>query len=98
VLLFGIVVLLLWLDWQLGLLTLSVLPVLFLVRIVWLPRARAAFIARTGGELGDQRRAGRGDPRRAHRAGHDRQTVNLRSSTDKARTNLRAQLRAKLRR
>ena len=43
VLLFGIVVIMLWLDFQLGLLTLSVVPVLFFVRLVWLPRARAAF-------------------------------------------------------
>ncbi|MER8639638.1 ABC transporter ATP-binding protein [Mesorhizobium sp. M1365] len=44
-LLFGIVFLMLWLDFRLGLLTLSVLPVLVIVRIVWLPRARDAFMA-----------------------------------------------------
>ncbi|MER8469381.1 ABC transporter ATP-binding protein/permease [Mesorhizobium sp. M0027] len=44
-LLFGIVFVMLWLDFRLGLLTLSVLPVLVIVRIVWLPRARAAFMA-----------------------------------------------------
>ena len=42
-LLFGIVAVMLWLDFELGLLTLSVAPVLLLVRMVWLPRARAAF-------------------------------------------------------
>ena len=42
-LLFGIVVIMLWLDFYLGLLTLSVVPVLLLVRMVWLPRARVAF-------------------------------------------------------
>jgi len=42
-LLFGIVVIMLWLDFDLGLLTLSVVPVLLLVRMVWLPRARVAF-------------------------------------------------------
>ncbi|QXT40255.1 ABC transporter ATP-binding protein [Gymnodinialimonas ceratoperidinii] len=45
VLLFGIIASMLWLDLKLGLLTLCVLPVLFLVRIIWLPRARAAFMA-----------------------------------------------------
>ncbi len=42
-LLFGIVVIMLWLDFHLGLLTLSVVPILFFVRLVWLPRARVAF-------------------------------------------------------
>ena len=45
VLLFGIIISMLWLNVPLGLLTLCVLPVLFLVRIVWLPRARTAFMA-----------------------------------------------------
>lgn len=44
VLLVGITTVLLVLDWQLGLLTLSVVPTLFLVRILWLPRARKAFL------------------------------------------------------
>ncbi|TYB86732.1 ABC transporter ATP-binding protein [Oceaniovalibus sp. ACAM 378] len=44
-LLFGIVFVMLWLDWQLGLLVLMVLPVLFIVRVVWLKRARVAFMA-----------------------------------------------------
>jgi len=43
VLLFGIVVIMLNLDFQLGALTLSVVPVLLLVRLIWLPRARRAF-------------------------------------------------------
>lgn len=45
VLLFGIVVSMLYLNVQLGLLTLAVLPVLLIVRIYWLPRARVAFMA-----------------------------------------------------
>ncbi len=45
VLLFGIISVLLWLDPLLGALTLSVMPVLFLVRIWWLPRARTAFMS-----------------------------------------------------
>ena len=44
VLLVGIVGVLLSLDPRLGAMTLSVVPVLFLVRIVWLPMARRAFL------------------------------------------------------
>ncbi|WP_252405311.1 ABC transporter transmembrane domain-containing protein, partial [Escherichia coli] len=44
-LLFGIVFVMLYLDFRLGLLTLAVLPILFVVRIFWLPRARIAFMA-----------------------------------------------------
>lgn len=43
-LLVGIVAVLMWLDWQLGLLSLSVVAALFVVRIVWLPMARKAFL------------------------------------------------------
>jgi ATP-binding cassette subfamily B multidrug efflux pump len=42
-LLIGIVIVLLVLNWQLGLLTLAVLPLLVFVRSVWLPWARKAF-------------------------------------------------------
>ncbi|PPR61237.1 MAG: hypothetical protein CFH10_01224, partial [Alphaproteobacteria bacterium MarineAlpha4_Bin2] len=45
VLLIGIVIVLIWLDPALGALTLSVVPVLFLVRIIWLPLARKAFLS-----------------------------------------------------
>ncbi|UVK48854.1 ABC transporter ATP-binding protein/permease (plasmid) [Mesorhizobium sp. AR07] len=44
-LLFGIVFVMLCLDFRLGFLTLSVLPALLIIRIVWLPRAREAFMA-----------------------------------------------------
>lgn len=44
-LLVGIIVAMLWLDWQLAALVLLVLPVLFGVRVLWLTRARAAFMA-----------------------------------------------------
>ncbi len=44
-LLFGIVAVMLWLDWQLALMVLIVIPVLLGVRILWLTRARAAFMA-----------------------------------------------------
>lgn len=44
-LLFGIISVLLWLDLRLGLLTLSTMPALFIVRLFWLPRAKVAFMA-----------------------------------------------------
>ncbi len=44
-LLVGIVGVMLWLDWQLALLVLMVIPILLVVRILWLARARAAFMA-----------------------------------------------------
>ena len=43
-LLLGIVTVLLWLDWQLGLLTLSVVLTLLIVRMIWLPMAKKAFM------------------------------------------------------
>tara|TARA_Y100000588_G_scaffold391600_1_gene500713 strand:- start:1011 stop:2801 length:1791 start_codon:yes stop_codon:yes gene_type:complete len=44
VLLIGIVTVLLLLDLNLALLTLCIVPILFIVRFIWLPRAREAFI------------------------------------------------------
>ena len=44
-LLIGIVAVMLWLDWQLAGLVLLVLPVLLGVRVLWLAKARAAFMA-----------------------------------------------------
>ncbi len=44
VLLIGIVSVLLWLDPRLGMMTLSVVPALLIVRLIWLPRAKKAFL------------------------------------------------------
>lgn len=44
VLLTGIIGAMIWLDWRLGLMTLAVLPTLLVVRIIWLPYARRAFL------------------------------------------------------
>lgn len=44
VLLTGIIIVLLSLDWQLGLWTLSVVPALLVIRLIWLPIAKKAFI------------------------------------------------------
>ncbi len=43
-LLVGIVAVLLWLDPRLGLLTLATMPVLFIVRLFWLPLAKKSFM------------------------------------------------------
>ncbi|MFW5654037.1 MAG: ABC transporter ATP-binding protein [Roseicyclus sp.] len=93
-LLLGIVTAMLLLDWQLGLLTLGVLPVLFVVRIFWLPRARAAFIdaheanSATNGALAEAIHGVRTVQ------ASDRQRVNLALYDDKASATLRAQARA----
>lgn len=93
-LLFGIVGVMVWLDWRLGLLTLSVLPVLFIVRVIWLPRAREAFMAAheansmTNGALAE----GINGVRAVQSM--DRARVNLVLYDDKARMNLAAHLRA----
>jgi ATP-binding cassette subfamily B multidrug efflux pump len=94
VLLVGIVGCMLWLDWQLGLLTLSVLPVLFVVRLLWLPHARVVFVAAheansvTAGALAEAIHGVRTVQ------GMTRQIVNLVLYDDKATTNLNAQLRS----
>ncbi len=41
--LFGYAVVLLWLDWRLGLMTLATIPALILVRAVWLPYSKQTF-------------------------------------------------------
>ena len=93
-LLFGIVGVMVWLDWRLGLLTLSVMPVLFIVRLIWLPRARLAFMAAheaqstTNGALAE----GINGVRAVQSM--DRQRVNLLLYNDKARANLQAHLTA----
>jgi ATP-binding cassette, subfamily B, multidrug efflux pump len=94
VLLFGIVLCMLWLNWELGLLTLSILPVLFIVRLIWLPKARVVFIEAheansvTSGALAEAIHGVRTVQ------GMTRQTVNLQLYDDKATTNLNAQLRS----
>ncbi len=44
VLIVGIVITMLWLDFRLGLLTMIVIPALLLIRIIWIPFARKAFL------------------------------------------------------
>ena len=92
VLLVGIIVVLLSLDFRLGLLTLSTMPVLFVVRIFWLPRAKRAFWAAhetnsiTAGAMAE----GINGVRTVQNL--DRQKVNFDLYDDKAYHNLRTQL------
>ena len=94
VLLVGIVVVLLSLDLQLGALTLSVVPLLFLVRIVWLPYARRAFLAAretsstVNGALAENVHGIRAVKEMA------REDVNFGLFDEKATDNLRSHLRA----
>ncbi|KRA42285.1 ABC transporter ATP-binding protein [Devosia sp. Root635] len=92
VLLFGIVFVLLSLDFRLGLLTLSTMPVLFIVRIFWLPPAKRAFWAAhetnsiTAGAMAE----GINGVRTVQNL--DRQKVNFDLYDDKAYNNLQTQL------
>lgn len=94
VLLFGIIFMMLYLDFRLGLLTLTVLPVLFIVRIYWLPRARVAFMAAhetnslTNGALAEAIHGVRTIQ------SMDRQHINFSLYDDKATANLKAHLHA----
>ena len=94
VLLLGIMAVLIWLDLRLGLLTLSVVPTLLLVRIVWLPYARDAFIvareshSAVNGALAENVHG----VRTIQELG--REGVNFELFTTKADDNLKANLRA----
>ncbi|WEX10440.1 ABC transporter ATP-binding protein [Chelativorans sp. AA-79] len=93
-LLFGIVFVMLWLDFRLGLLTLAVLPVLFIVRLFWLPRARNAFMA--AHETNSVANGALAEAIHGVRAvqSMDRQQVNFTLYDDKAHANLRTHLTA----
>ena len=93
VLLVGITIVLLVLDWRLGLLTLSVVPVLVVVRLLWLPGARRAFLrARvTSSTVNGALAEGINGVRTVQ--GMGREAVNLQLFEDKVQENLDAQLR-----
>lgn len=94
VLLVGIVIVLLSLDPVLGGLTLSVLPLLFLVRIVWLPLARKAFMRAR--EASSTTNAALAENVHGIRAIQElrREGVNFELFEEKARENLNAHLAA----
>ena len=94
VLLFGIIAVLLSLDTTLGALALGVVPLLFIVRIIWLPLARKAFMAareassRVNGALAENVHGIRAIQQLR------REAVNFDLFEDKARANLLTHLRA----
>ena len=93
-LLIGIVVVMLYLDFGLGMLTLSALPVLFVVRLFWLPKARLSFMA--AHETNSIASGALAEAIHGVRAvqGMDRQSVNFTLFDDKAKANLRTHLHA----
>ena len=94
VLLIGIVTVLLVLNFELGLLTLSVVLVLILVRIVWLPRAKRAFLRarETSSVVNGALAENVHGIRTIQEMG--RESVNFTLFDDKAKDNLLAHLRA----
>ncbi len=94
VLLFGIVIIMLMLDFKLGLLTLSVVPTLLIVRVIWLPRARVAF--RRARETNSITNGALAEGIHAVRTvqGMGRENVNFQLYDDKARENMLAHLRS----
>jgi len=94
VLLFGIIAVMLWLDHMLGVLALSVVPILLAVRIIWLPWARRAFMAareassRVNGALAENVHGIRAIQELR------REDVNFELFNDKATMNLNSQLLA----
>jgi ATP-binding cassette subfamily B multidrug efflux pump len=94
VLLVGIVVIMLSLNFQLGLVTLSVVPTLLIVRLIWLPPARRAF--RRARETNSIANGALAEGIHAVRTvqGMGREAVNFQLYDDKAKENLRAHLRS----
>jgi ATP-binding cassette subfamily B protein len=94
VLLFGIVSVLLWLDFRLGMMTLTVVPALLIVRLVWLPHAKKAFLraretsSAVNGALAENVHG----VRTIQEMG--REQINFQLYGDKARDNLESHLRA----
>ena len=94
VLLVGIIVVLLLLDFRLGLLTLAVMPALFIVRLFWMPKARESFIeVRETSSIANGAMAEGIHGVRTVQA-MNRQDVNFALYDDKAYDNLVANLRA----
>jgi ATP-binding cassette subfamily B protein len=94
VLLFGIIAIMLALDFELGIVTLSVVPTLLVLRIVWLPRAREAF--RRARETNAIANGALAEGIHAVRTvqGMRREAVNFDLYDEKARENLKAHLKS----
>jgi ATP-binding cassette subfamily B protein len=92
VLIVGITSVLIWLDWRLGLFTMSVMPALLIVRVIWLPYARRAFLhARLTSSIVNGALAENINGVRAVQ-GMTREQVNFELFDDKCTENLRAGL------
>lgn len=94
VLLIGIVVIMVSLDFGLGILTLSVVPTLFIVRMIWLPRARVAF--RYARETNSSANGALAEGIRAVRTVQSmrREAVNFDLYDEKVQENLRSHLKS----
>ncbi|HWA17378.1 MAG TPA: ABC transporter ATP-binding protein [Devosia sp.] len=94
VLLFGIVGVLAYLDWQLGLLTLATMPTLLVIRFFWLPPAKRSFMAahETNSIANGALAEGINGVRTVQSL--NRQRVNFDLYDEKAFTNLKTHLRA----
>jgi len=94
VLLVGIVGVLLWMDFRLGMMTLAVVPALLIVRLIWLPHARRAFLraretsSTVNGALAENVHGIRTIQEMS------REQINFELYTDKVRENLDSHLRA----
>ncbi len=94
VLLIGIVSVLLWLDLRLGMMTLTVVPALLIVRLIWLPHAKKAFLraretsSAVNGALAENVHG----IRTIQEMG--REQINFQLYSDKAHDNLESNLRA----
>ena len=94
VLLNGIIIVLLWMDWRLGLLTLTTVPILILLRALWLPRAKETFRrARDASSIANAALAENINGVRAVQQAR-REEVNFKAYVIKARQNLQAQVQA----
>ncbi len=94
VLLFGIVGVMLWMDVRLGLLTMVTMPILFIVRLFWLPPAKVSFMAahHTNSSANGALAEGINGVRTVQSL--DRQQVNFDLYEEKAWANLVSHLRA----
>jgi ATP-binding cassette subfamily B protein len=94
VLLNGIIIVLLCMDWRLGLLTLTTVPILIFLRALWLPRAKETFRrARDASSIANAALAENINGVRAVQQAR-REDVNFQAYEIKARRNLLAQVEA----
>ncbi|WP_417308298.1 ABC transporter ATP-binding protein [Devosia sp.] len=94
VLLFGIIGVMLWMDVRLGLLTMATMPILFVVRLFWLPPAKKSFMDahHTNSSANGALAEGISGVRTVQSL--DRQKVNFDLYEEKAHANLLTHLRA----